>query len=58
MDLGFRAYSRVNLISAGWIGSGTENVEVGTARFNSLVLLFSLGCMPKEIGKAVPTNFS
>lgn len=40
MDLGFRAYSKVNWISTGWIGSGTESVEVSTARFNSLVLLF------------------
>jgi len=40
MDLGFRACSRVNLISAGWIGAGTESVKVGTAGFNSLLFLF------------------
>lgn len=59
MDLGFRAWAKVSLISDGWIGSDIENVQVGTARCNYLVLLLVfLECMLKEIGKADPTNFS
>lgn len=57
MHLGFRAYARVNVLSAGWMGSNTEDVEVGTSIFNLLVFFFFLECMMKGVGEVNPTDF-
>lgn len=57
MHLGFRAYARVNVLSVGWMGSNTEDVEVGTSIFNLLVFFFFLECMMKGVGEVNPTDF-
>lgn len=57
MHLGFRAYARVNVLPAGWMGSNTEDVEVGTSIFNLLVFFFFLECMMKGVGEVNPTDF-